>query len=79
MYLAALQVILALTGAAVACSQQGGTILTFYGWPDNDPPSAGVAYDCGGRNYIAGGTGTYSNPLTMASAEGNYSPFQRHN
>lgn len=28
--------------------------LTFYGFPDNDPPSADIAWDCG-RGYKAGG------------------------
>lgn len=64
--------------------------LTFYGWPDNDPPSAETAYDCG-RGYKTGGkhplsqlivhgrkavndagNGTYDNPLTAASAPGEF-------
>ncbi|KAL0253416.1 hypothetical protein SLS55_010395 [Diplodia seriata] len=44
---------------------------TFYGYPDNDPPGPAIAYDCG-RGYSAGGTGTYSDPLTFASAEGEF-------
>jgi hypothetical protein len=44
---------------------------TFYGFPDNDPPGPATAYDCG-RNFTAGGTGTFSDPLTMASAEGQF-------
>lgn len=44
---------------------------TFYGFPDNDPPGPATAYDCG-RNFTAGGTGTLSDPLTMASAEGQF-------
>ena len=59
-------------GTAQACSAVSGVKMTFYGWPDNDPPGAGTAYDCGGRNYIAGGTGTYSNPLTFASSPSEY-------
>jgi len=50
-----------------ACSIVKDVTMTFYGYPDNSPPGAGTAYNCGGRNYIAGGTGTYSNPLTFAS------------
>ena len=44
---------------------------TFYGWPDNDPAGSGTAYNCG-RDYKAGGIGTYSNPLTFASAPGEF-------
>ena len=65
--------------------------LTFYGFPDNDPPSADIAWDCG-RGYKAGGNhllpghvyiyiyrtnleignGTYTNPLTTATAPGEF-------
>ncbi|KAL2404063.1 hypothetical protein ABEF95_013819 [Exophiala dermatitidis] len=43
---------------------------TYYGYPDNDPPGPATAYNCGGRNFVAGGTGTHDNPLTMATAPG---------
>ncbi|KAH7317935.1 hypothetical protein BKA65DRAFT_410328 [Rhexocercosporidium sp. MPI-PUGE-AT-0058] len=59
--------------AFAACSRQGSVELTFFGFPDNDPPSANTAYNCGGRNYVAGGSGTYDDPLTMASAQGEFS------
>lgn len=59
--------------ALAGCYQFDKVEITFYGWPDNDPPSADTAYDCGGRNYIAGGSGTYEDPLSMASAEGEFS------
>lgn len=55
--------------SANACSVQGSVTMTFYGYPDNSPPGAGIAYDCG-RGYSASGTGTYSDPLTMATASG---------
>ncbi|GIZ37147.1 hypothetical protein CKM354_000060500 [Cercospora kikuchii] len=46
---------------------------TFYGFPDNDPPSAQTAYDCGyGRGYTAGGKGTYDDPRTFATAPGEF-------
>lgn len=61
------------SGALAACSREGSVEITFYGFPDNDPPSAQTAYNCGGRKNIAGGTGTYSDPLTMASARGEFS------
>ena len=40
--------ILAFTGTALtACTREGSVELTFYGFPDNDPPSAQTAYNCG--------------------------------
>ncbi|KAI4655776.1 hypothetical protein J4E93_000491 [Alternaria ventricosa] len=44
-------------------------------YPDNDPPGPATAYDCG-RNYEAGGTGTYADPLTFASAPGEFEPCE---
>ncbi|PSS18798.1 hypothetical protein M430DRAFT_50789 [Amorphotheca resinae ATCC 22711] len=57
---------------AQACSTQSDVKVTFYGYPDNSPPGAGTAYNCGNRNYIAGGTGTYDDPLTMATSTGEF-------
>ena len=46
---------------------------TFFGYPDNSPPGAGTAWDCGyGRGYTAGGDGSYYNPKTFASAPGEF-------
>lgn len=59
-------------GSTGGCSVVTGVTTTFYGAPDNDPPGPATAYDCGGRNYIAGGTGTHADPLTFASAPGEY-------
>ncbi|KAL8836304.1 MAG: hypothetical protein Q9170_002977 [Blastenia crenularia] len=56
-----------------ACSTISGVTHTFYGYPDNDPPGPGTAYNCGSRNNIAGGSGTYGDPLTFASAPGEFS------
>lgn len=58
--------------SARACSVVTDVRTTFYGAPDNDPPGPATAYDCDGRNYTAGGIGTYANPLTFASAPGEY-------
>ncbi|PIG90281.1 hypothetical protein AARAC_006392 [Aspergillus arachidicola] len=44
---------------------------TFYGFPDNDPPGCAIAYDCG-RGLAAGGAGTFNDPLTFASAPGEF-------
>lgn len=63
---------LLLGGPAHACAVVTDVKITFYGAPDNDPPGPATAYDCGGRNYIAGGTGTYEEPLTFATAPGEY-------
>jgi hypothetical protein len=45
--------------------------VTLYGWPDNSPPGNAIAYPKnGGYPTIhngAGGTGTYSNPVTYAT------------
>jgi hypothetical protein len=60
---------------AAACSITQGVHITFYGYPDNDPPGSGTAYDCG-RGYKAGGTGTYADPLTFASSKIEYSVCQ---
>lgn len=61
-----------LFGSTRACSVVTDVRTTFYGAPDNDPPGPATAYACGGRNYTAGGIGTYANPLTFASAPGEY-------
>ncbi|RAL15826.1 uncharacterized protein BO97DRAFT_431591 [Aspergillus homomorphus CBS 101889] len=67
----------------VPCAIVPKVSYTFYGYPDNDPPGADIAYDCG-RGYTAGGIGTYANPLTFATAPGEfamcelvYSPYLR--
>ena len=52
---------------ANTCKVQPSLDTTFYGWPDNDPPSATTAWGCLGRGTIAGGTGTYDDPVTFAA------------
>jgi hypothetical protein len=46
-------------------------LVTLYGWPDNSPPGNAIAYPASdGYNTIhdaAGGTGTYSDPITYAT------------
>jgi hypothetical protein len=37
----------------------------------DDLPGGAIAYDCG-RGFKAGGTGTYTDPLTFASAPGEF-------
>lgn len=60
---------------AATCSTQS-TRITFYGAPDNDPPgSTDTAFSCdvvASRGSNAGGTGTYDDPLTFATATGEF-------
>ncbi|KAI9662234.1 MAG: hypothetical protein M1821_008400 [Bathelium mastoideum] len=51
------------------CHAMNSVKLTFFGWPDNTPPSANAAYNCG-RGYVSGGSGTHDDPVTIATAEG---------
>lgn len=37
-----------------ACSTESNVKVTFFGYPDNDPPSGQIAYNCG-RGFTAGG------------------------
>lgn len=53
--LAAILTLLASTAVNAACSTRSGVTITFYGYPDNDPPGPATAYNCGNRNYKAGG------------------------
>lgn len=48
--------------------------VTFYGGPDNDPPwSDATAFSCDpSRGFHAGGTGAYDDPLSFATADGEY-------
>lgn len=71
-YLISVSLLSTLFGVCNACSTESNFEVTFYGYPDNSPPGPGTAHDCGGRNYIAGGTGTYDDPLTMATAPGEF-------
>jgi hypothetical protein len=58
--------------ASASCTKIGDMTHTFYGYPDNSPAGPAIAHDCG-RGYSAGGTGTYSDPLTFASATSEFS------
>jgi len=67
-------------GSAPASAPQimSGVKLTFYGYPDNDPASAQIAY--GGsapRHSHAGGKGTYEDPVTLASDKSEIDPGTR--
>lgn len=43
--------------------------ITFYGWPDNDPPGKAIAHPV--VHQRAGGDGTYCNPTTFATEGAN--------
>src|SRR5580693_6473343 len=43
--------------------------VTFYGWPDNDPPGKAIAHPV--IHQRAGGDGTYCNPTTFATERAN--------
>ncbi len=43
--------------------------ITFYGWPDNDPPGKAIAHPV--IHQLAGGDGTYCNPTTFATERAN--------
>jgi 3D (Asp-Asp-Asp) domain-containing protein len=58
--------------AADASSGRTQTVyMTFYGWPDNSPPGAAIAYPKSDGfptvHETAGGTGTYDDPITFAT------------
>jgi 3D (Asp-Asp-Asp) domain-containing protein len=47
-------------------------LVTFYGWPDNDPAGRAIAYPKSryesAYHDVAGGLGTYGDPITLASS-----------
>lgn len=59
------------TAAPAASPVTSKVYITWYGWPDNDPPGNAIAYPKNGgfhaRHNAAGGTGTYTDPITLAS------------
>lgn len=60
----ALALLLAVASAAEVTIESQ---ITFYGFPDNSPPSSQIAYTCNGRTS-AGGSGTYDDPVSVAVA-----------
>jgi hypothetical protein len=55
--------------------------VTFYGWADNSPPGNAIAYPMSAGNPTlhngAGGVGTYSDPITFATAPAEFPPGTR--
>ena len=66
---------LVLAGVALVSADQYtiSAQITFYGYPDNDPPSDQIAYTCNGRTG-ASGSGSYDDPVTVAVAPDDISP-----
>jgi hypothetical protein len=59
--------------AAPASAATSGTyFVTLYGWPDNSPPGGAIAYP--GLHSTAGGTGTFSDPITFATDRSEIAP-----
>jgi 3D (Asp-Asp-Asp) domain-containing protein len=56
--------------------QTQAVYMTFYGWPDNSPPGGAIAYPkSGGSPTVhdaAGGTGTYDDPITVATDQAEF-------
>ena len=70
---AAVTIIVALGTACSASAESTAEVkLTFYGWPDNDPPNSAAIHYPGPppRHGQAGGSGTYDNPTTVAVRKG---------
>src|SRR5262245_22616121 len=55
-----------LTATAAHAATTRSMFLTFYGWYDNTPPGGDIAYPQ--LHSTAGGTGTFSDPITFATA-----------
>lgn len=58
-----------------ACDIIPNVTHTFFGFPDNQTPGPIIAFNCG-RGLVAGGVGTFDDPLTFASAPGLFSPCE---
>ncbi|MCJ1269721.1 hypothetical protein MMC22_009613 [Lobaria immixta] len=60
----------ALPSYTQTCSTQANVEVTYFGYPDNSPPGPGISFSCGRRGLIAGGNGTYGDPVTFSAAAG---------
>jgi 3D (Asp-Asp-Asp) domain-containing protein len=73
------------TNVDASAAPDGATTMpvyvTFYGWADNSPPGAAIAYPKNGAfptlHNTAGGTGTYADPITFASDRTEFAPGTR--
>lgn len=62
-----LTALLSASSPATSCQVQTNWKITFFGYPDNSPAGADIAFDCG-RGFTAGGDGSLGDPVTMAAA-----------
>ena len=62
----------ALSSSAEAAGTTRDFLVTLYGWPDNSPPGAAIAYP--DVHQTAGGEGTYADPVTFATDEAELAP-----
>ncbi|KAK2595020.1 hypothetical protein QQS21_007274 [Conoideocrella luteorostrata] len=69
--LAAAIAVLAAAGGVNGFDTVSNVQHTFFGDPDNNGGGNAIAYNCG-RGYTAQGSGSYNDPLTMASVPGAY-------
>ena len=61
------------SSATPAWAQTDQTMLvTLYGWPDNSPPGDVISYPT--LHDVAGGTGTYDDPITFATDQNELPP-----
>eukprot|EP01065_Artemidia_motanka_P052379 TRINITY_DN9448_c1_g1_i1.p1 TRINITY_DN9448_c1_g1~~TRINITY_DN9448_c1_g1_i1.p1 ORF type:complete len:222 (+),score=65.66 TRINITY_DN9448_c1_g1_i1:82-747(+) len=67
--------VLALAVAATATGQNQTAEVTFYGSKDNCPPGGAIAYP--GIHKVAGGSGTYQDPITYAGVSAVTKPGTR--
>ncbi|HVA04351.1 MAG TPA: Ig domain-containing protein [Acidimicrobiales bacterium] len=66
--LGALAIGLSMFGAPTAANASPTNVqafMTLYGWADNSPPGPVIAHPC--LHNVAGGVGTFSNPVTFAT------------
>lgn len=63
------------TGAKQLTAGRHTAFLTFYGWWDNTPPGGAIAFP--GLHRTAGGTGSYADPITLATSSAELRPGSR--
>jgi hypothetical protein len=61
------------TASAATNTRSVTDYVTFYGWVDNSPPSADIAHPC--IHQMAGGAGTYADPVTFAEHKDLHGPW----
>ena len=67
---AAATALVGLNAPAASAATTDQSFVTFYGWWDNTPPGGDISYP--EIHQTAGGTGTYSDPITYASYTGEF-------